>query len=141
MTVRDPYAGSYRDVGVHRMMLLDVVRTEAYQRTLDRVVTPGCKVLDFGCGSGVLSIFASRAGAGKVYAVDESIFIQKAHAIARQNEIDNIAFYYNNHLDLKLDTEVDIHARPAAARARQVPRRGGQDDPGRGLVERGPGHG
>ena len=108
MTVRDPYAGSYRDVGVHRMMLLDVVRTEAYQRTLDRVVTPGCKVLDFGCGSGVLSIFASRAGAGKVYAVDESIFIQKAHAIARQNEIDNIAFYYNNHLDLKLDTEVDI---------------------------------
>ena len=108
MTVRDPYEGSYRDVGVHRMMLLDVVRTEAYQRALSRAVTPGSQVLDFGCGTGVLSIFASRAGAEKVYAVDESIFIQKALAIAKQNEIENIAFYFNNHLDLELDTRVDI---------------------------------
>lgn len=108
MTVRDPYEGSYRDVSVHRMMLLDVVRTEAYERALEQAVTPGCKVLDFGCGTGVLSVFASRAGAGKVYAVDESIFIQKAHAIAKQNNIDNIDFYFNNHQDLKLYTRVDI---------------------------------
>ena len=90
------------------MMLLDVVRTEAYKDALDKAVTPGCKVLDFGCGTGVLSIFASRAGAEEVYAVDESIFIQKAHAIARQNKIENIFFHYCNHLDLKLETKVDI---------------------------------
>ena len=108
MTVSDQYAGSYRDVGVHHMMLIDVVRTEAYERALQQAVTAGCRVMDFGCGTGVLSIFASRAGAGKVYAVDKSIFIQKAHAIAKRNKIENILFYHNNHEDLELDSKVDI---------------------------------
>jgi len=108
MTVSDQYAGSYRDVSVHHMMLQDVVRTEAYERALERAVTPGCKVLDFGCGTGVLSIFASRAGAEVVHAVDQSIFIQKAYAIAKCNQIDNIHFYHNDHSDLELDTKVDI---------------------------------
>jgi SAM-dependent methyltransferase len=64
--------------------------------------------MDFGCGTGVLSIFASRAGAEKVYAVDQSIFIQQAHAIAKCNNIRNIFFYHNDHKDLKLDTKVDL---------------------------------
>jgi SAM-dependent methyltransferase len=104
----DPYAGSYRDVSVHSMMLHDVVRTEAYERALIQTVTPGCRVMDFGCGTGVLSIFASRAGAEKVYAVDDSFFIQKAYAIAKRNKIENILFYHNDHRDLQLDTKVDI---------------------------------
>ena len=108
MTFRDDYFGSYRDVSVHHMMLLDKIRTEAYERALVQNVTPGCRVLDFGCGTGVLSIFASRAGAEKVYAVDESIFIQKAYAIAKRNKIENIAFYHNDHLTLELDSKVDV---------------------------------
>lgn len=108
MTLDNPYSGSYRDVSVHSMMLHDVVRTEAYERALLREVTPGCRVMDFGCGTGVLSIFASRAGAATVYAVDDSIFIQKAHAIAKCNKIENILFYHNNHKDLNLDAKVDI---------------------------------
>jgi SAM-dependent methyltransferase len=108
MTVNDPYSGSYRDVDIHRMMLHDVVRTEAYERALLQAVTPGCQVMDFGCGTGVLSIFASRAGAKKVYAVDESIFIQKAHDIAKRNKIENVFFYHNDHKNLKLDAKVDI---------------------------------
>jgi SAM-dependent methyltransferase len=90
------------------MMLRDVVRTEAYERALLQTVTSGCRVMDFGCGTGVLSIFASRAGAKKVYAVDESIFIQEAHAIAKRDKKNNISFYHNDHNDLKLDTKVDI---------------------------------
>lgn len=108
MSFNDPFSGSYRDVGVHHLMLLDVVRTEAYERALLKAVTPGCRVMDFGCGTGVLSIFASRAGAEKVYAVDQSIFIQQAHAIAKCNNIRNIFFYHNDHKDLKLDTKVDL---------------------------------
>ena len=37
---------------------------------LQRVVTPGCSVLDVGCGSGVLSVVAARLGAGHVVAID-----------------------------------------------------------------------
>jgi protein arginine N-methyltransferase 1 len=108
MTVFSDFFGSYRDATVHSMMLHDVVRTEAYERALIATVANGCTVLDFGCGTGVLSIFASRAGADKVYAVDESIFIQKAYDIAKCNQIKNIDFYHNDHKELVLDTKVDI---------------------------------
>ncbi|MCP4677800.1 MAG: class I SAM-dependent methyltransferase, partial [Deltaproteobacteria bacterium] len=50
MTVSDQnmHFGSYRDVSVHHMMLHDLMRTEAYERSLLQAVTPGCKVMDFG---------------------------------------------------------------------------------------------
>ncbi|MFH2010278.1 MAG: 50S ribosomal protein L11 methyltransferase [bacterium] len=102
------YSSSYSDVAVHKLMLQDVVRTEAYERALEQVVRPGSKVMDFGCGTGVMSIFASRAGAAEVYAVDRSLFIQVARNIARRNDIGNIYFYHDDHESLELDTEVEL---------------------------------
>ena len=40
---------------------------------------------DVGCGTGVLSIFAARAGAKKVYALDASDIVQKARQIVSDN--------------------------------------------------------
>jgi ribosomal protein L11 methyltransferase len=37
---------------------------------LERTVTPGCTLLDYGCGSGILAIAAARLGAGTVAGVD-----------------------------------------------------------------------
>jgi ribosomal protein L11 methyltransferase len=37
---------------------------------LERTVTPGCSVLDYGCGSGILGIAAARLGASDVLGVD-----------------------------------------------------------------------
>ncbi len=104
----EPYRDSYRDVSVHKMMLSDVVRTEAYERSLRAVVRPGMKVMDFGCGTGILSIFASRFGADTVYAVDRSSFIAVAQSIAKVNNIDNIQFYYDDHESLQLPGKVDL---------------------------------
>lgn len=40
-------------------------------------------VLDVGCGTGILSLFAAKAGAKKVIAVDMSNIIEKATTIAK----------------------------------------------------------
>lgn len=99
---------SYRDVAMHKVMLQDIIRTEAYQKSITSVVKPDHNVLDFGCGSGVLSMFAARANAAKVIAVDRSPFIKNAQNIALANGFKNIAFYHDDHESLQLDEKVDV---------------------------------
>lgn len=102
------YRMSYRDVAMHKVMLQDVVRTDAYEKSINEVVGPQSSVLDFGCGTGVLAMFASRAGAAKVIAVDRSPFIKTAKEIAQSNNIDNIEFYHDDHQSLQLEEKVDV---------------------------------
>jgi len=102
------YRMSYRDVAMHKVMLQDVVRTDAYEKAIKEVVRPEHSVLDFGCGTGVLAMFASRAGARKVIAVDRSPFIKTAKEIARNNHFDNIDFHHDDHQSLQLEENVDV---------------------------------
>ena len=51
-------------------------------------VTPGCSVLDYGCGSGILGIAAAKLGAGDVLGVDID---DKAVEAARDNAMRNHA--------------------------------------------------
>lgn len=99
---------SYRDVAMHKVMLQDLIRTEAYEKSIKQVVKPGQSVLDFGCGTGVLAIFAARAGADPVIAVDRSPFISNAQTIAQRNGFDTIAFYHDDHQSLQLEHKVDV---------------------------------
>mgnify|MGYP001815281438 FL=1 len=102
------YRMSYGDVAMHKVMLQDVVRTDAYEKSISEVVKPEHSVLDFGCGTGILAMFAARAGARKVIAVDRSPFIKTAKEIARQNGFDNIDFYHDDHQSLQLEEKVDV---------------------------------
>ena len=99
---------SYRDVAMHKVMLQDVVRTDAYEKSITEVVNAKHSVLDFGCGTGVLSMFAARAGAKKVIAVDRSPFIKTAQKIAQTNGFDTIDFYHDDDQSLQLDEKVDV---------------------------------
>ncbi len=99
---------SYRDVAMHKVMLQDVIRTEGYQQSINNVVNDQHSVMDFGCGTGVLAMFAAKAGAKKVIAVDRSPFIQTAKKIADRNGLDSIDFYFDDHYSLKLDDKVDV---------------------------------
>lgn len=55
---------------------------------LERQVTPGCSLLDYGCGSGILAIAAARLGAGRVAGVDiDSQAVTAARANAENNGV------------------------------------------------------
>lgn len=73
------YFESYSFMDIHREMLEDKVRTNTYRSVLEENggLMSGATVLDVGCGTGVLSIFAARGGASKVVAVDGSPAISK----------------------------------------------------------------
>lgn len=44
-------------------------------------------VLDVGCGTGILSMFSAKAGAQKVYGVDQSDVVFKAIEIVRYSMV------------------------------------------------------
>ena len=83
----DYYYNSYSSHHIHEEMLKDRSRTTAYQNAIegnpenfkDKIV------LDIGCGTGILSIFAARAGAKHVYAVDNAEIALFAKEIVKNN--------------------------------------------------------
>lgn len=70
-------------------MLKDQVRTMAYRNAIyrNRHLFEGKVVLDIGCGTGVLSMFAASAGARLVIGVDMSGIIEQAKVIVRDNNL------------------------------------------------------
>jgi len=69
----------------HRQYLADGNRVAAFREAIDEVVTPGDVVLDLGAGTGILGLMACRAGAKRVYAVDEGSIIGLARRVAETN--------------------------------------------------------
>lgn len=89
--VDDSYFSSYAYFDIHREMLQDSVRTECYRKALEEnaELIKGSTVLDVGCGTGILSMFASRGGAARVFGVDGSPPIAKvAEQICKHNGFD-----------------------------------------------------
>jgi SAM-dependent methyltransferase len=66
------------------------------------------RVLDFGCGTGILSFFAERAGAARVYAVDRSPFVRLAEAIGRRNGFSRIEYLMTDGGPFELPEKVDV---------------------------------
>ncbi|KAK9721401.1 hypothetical protein K7432_003431 [Basidiobolus ranarum] len=85
----DYYFSSYAHSDIHEIMLKDQVRTEGYRDFMyeNKNVFKDKVVLDVGCGTGILSMFAARAGAAKVIAVDNSAIIDKARKIIEANNL------------------------------------------------------
>jgi len=95
-------------------MLKDAHRTNTYREAIE-----GNKnqfkdkiVLDIGCGTGILSIFAARAGAKHVYALDAAEIAHFAKEIVKDNKLtDKITVLHGKIEELDLpfkEGEVDI---------------------------------
>jgi len=87
VTSADYYFDSYAHFGIHEEMLKDSVRTKSYQSAIEqnKHLFKGKIVMDVGCGTGILSLFAARAGASKVYAIECSSIAEQARAIVADN--------------------------------------------------------
>lgn len=87
LTSRDYYFDSYSHFGIHEEMLKDQVRTLTYRNAMyhNKHLFRGRTVLDVGCGTGILSMFAIKAGAKHAYAIDCSSIIDHARVIVKDN--------------------------------------------------------
>lgn len=92
MTSADYYFDSYSHFGIHEEMLKDEVRTRTYMRSIvnnphlfkDKIV------MDVGCGTGILSMFAAKAGAKAVYGIECAGIADSAKKIVKANKLDHI---------------------------------------------------
>ena len=84
---KDYYFHSYSSFYIHEEMLKDRIRTESYMKAIEsnKECFKDKVVLDIGCGTGVLSIFAARAGAKKVYGIEFADIADYAKKIVADN--------------------------------------------------------
>ena len=90
MTSKDYYFDSYAHFGIHEEMLKDEVRTMSYRNSMreNKHLFKNKIVLDVGCGTGILSMFAAKAGAAKVIGVDMSSIVEYARKIVEVGYIE-----------------------------------------------------
>lgn len=90
MTSKDYYFDSYAHFGIHEEMLKDEVRTLTYRNSMynNKHLFKDKVVLDVGCGTGILCMFAKKAGAKHVYGIDMSSIIEHAQNIVKNNNMD-----------------------------------------------------
>ncbi|KIY60815.1 arginine N-methyltransferase 3 [Cylindrobasidium torrendii FP15055 ss-10] len=105
------YFESYGANDIHAVMIQDKVRTSTYAQFLltNPALLDDAVVLDVGCGTGILSLFAARGGARKVYAVDASNIGDKAKEIIKANGMeDTITVLRGKIEDIEIPEKVDL---------------------------------
>jgi len=83
----DYYFDSYSHFGIHEEMLKDSIRTETYRSAIlnNRHLFKDKVVLDIGCGTGILCLFAAKAGAKKVFGIECASIAKHAKKIVADN--------------------------------------------------------
>jgi protein arginine N-methyltransferase 1 len=90
-------------------MIQDKGRIKPYMSALQKVIKPGCTVLDIGAGTGFFSLVACELGAGKVIAVEYNPAITLAREIIAANGLsDRITCISGLSTELDLDEPVDV---------------------------------
>jgi len=97
---------SLRDFG---KMIADAGRFGAYAKAIAAAVRPGDTVAEIGCGPGVFSLLACRAGARRVFAIESDDSIQLARQLAAANGFtDRIEFFQSDSRKTELPERVNV---------------------------------
>ena len=96
----------FSDFSQHDRMLADQVRVGAYREAIARHVGADDVVVDLGTGTGVLGFLAAQQGA-RVHAVEHSVLIEAARAVARENGLENVEFHNVHSSAVELGEPVD----------------------------------
>jgi protein arginine N-methyltransferase 1 len=103
------YHDETHTLAAHRTMLQDSVRTEAYADAIARTVRPEDVVLDLGSGSGVLAMVACRAGARRVYAIEQGHMADVAAMLIRANDCaDRVEVIHKRSYDVELPERATV---------------------------------
>ncbi len=101
-------AEGFASLLAHHHMLRDPVRVMAYRDAISR----HCRdrvVVEIGCGSGILSIFAAQAGARRVIAIEESAVADLARRMFEANGCgDAVDLRLGNSRDVEIDQPADV---------------------------------
>ncbi|CAL8263042.1 unnamed protein product [Merluccius merluccius] len=112
MTSRDYYFDSYAHFGIHEEMLKDEVRTLTYRNSMyhNKHVFKDKVVLDVGSGTGILSMFAAKAGAKHVYGIECSSISEYSERIIKSNHLHSVITIFRGKVEeVELPVEeVDI---------------------------------
>eukprot|EP01100_Stratorugosa_tubuloviscum_P002117 TRINITY_DN1484_c1_g2_i2.p1 TRINITY_DN1484_c1_g2~~TRINITY_DN1484_c1_g2_i2.p1 ORF type:complete len:344 (-),score=140.37 TRINITY_DN1484_c1_g2_i2:55-1086(-) len=92
LTSKDFYWNNFSHFRTHEQLLKDTERVEIFKKaiTQNRHLFQNKVVLDVGCGTGILSLFAAQAGAKEVIAVECSEIITQAQQIITDNNFSHI---------------------------------------------------
>ncbi len=93
----------------HREYLSDANRLDAYGRAIAELVKPGSVVVDLGAGTGIMGLLACRAGAGRVYCIEETSLIGLTREIFRANDFaDRVTFIKDLSTYITLPEQADV---------------------------------
>ena len=93
----------------HLTYLGDASRMRAYGRALRRLVRPGDRVVDLGCGTGILGFLALSCGARHVVAIDRGPVIHLARQLAKENGLsDRMTFVHADAQEVRLRRRADL---------------------------------
>jgi len=85
---RTPYL--FSSLNVQRDMLRDNLRLKRFKEAIFQTVRSGDVVIDLGTGTGILAIWAARAGAKRVFAIEETDVAAAAEAVVNKNGLQSI---------------------------------------------------
>ena len=97
------------EIELHRKLLGDAGRNQAFHAALKQVITPGVTtVADLGAGTGFLSFLARRLGAKHCHLVEYSEALALAQTLARANGITGLQFTHAHSGEIANPPRVDL---------------------------------
>lgn len=93
-------------------MMEDSIRTQRYRDAIlfNTSNFRGKTVLDVGCGSGILSLFAAQAGAAKVYACEASDAANIARTLIKHNGFQDVITVIQAKIEDITDEQIPAHS-------------------------------